>query len=143
MIRATFRPAVMVLATILFFLKCKKTIFLKNLSFFLGGAIPQFSFFLENECQNMFSHNILHQKSGSPKNLRHSLTIRGGDVRRIFEIDFYGNPLKSCQWSHNWLKPRFFFIEMRFSGAYLQICCFWTFCHQNCYEQIISNFLSF
>ena len=46
MIRATFRPAVMVLATILFFLKCKKTIFLKNLSFFLGGGqSPNFHFF--------------------------------------------------------------------------------------------------
>ena len=41
------------------------------------------------------------------RRLQYSL-IRG-DVRRIFEIDFYGNPLKSCQWSHNWLKPRFFF----------------------------------
>ena len=46
MIRATFRPAVMVLATILFFLKCKKTIFLKNLSFFWGGGqSPNFHFF--------------------------------------------------------------------------------------------------
>jgi len=41
-----------------------------------GGAIPQFSFFLENECQNMFSHNILHQKSVSPLNLRPGLQKR-------------------------------------------------------------------
>ena len=42
------------------------------------------------------------------KSNRLTVLLLGGDVRRVFEIDFYGNPLKSCQWSHNWLKPRFF-----------------------------------
>ena len=59
MVRATFRPSVVILATKLF-LNAKKVIFAKNLSF-LGGKPPIFNFF-ENECQNMFSYIILHQK---------------------------------------------------------------------------------